>query len=342
VSVPVAIPATSPGQITGDLCVPAGGPAQTVLLLVGGGGENADYWNLPALPSYSLVRAAAGAGYATFAIDRLGTGRSTLPSSSTLVTYDAEVSTVHQVAAALHDRPALFGRTWRTVVGVGHSLGSGTLAGVAAGYPQDLSALILTGYGATVTEQTTALGQVYQQPAATVDPAKWGGLDPGYLTEVPAGILRDGLVYPPATTPAAAAAAARAQGTLSGTELSTRPQGTAAIAQGAQITVPVLVADGQYDSHYCENNAAGAPVTIAAACASQQAFYSYQRGLLSSACLATDIVADSGHAIEFETGAPAANRTFVTWLNATLRGGTARCAAPPAPYPGPLAAKARG
>jgi hypothetical protein len=83
-------------------------------------------------------------------------------------------------------------------------------------------------------------------------------------------------------------------------------------------------------------------VTIAAACASQQAFYSYQRGLLSSACLATDIVADSGHAIEFETGAPAANRTFVTWLNATLRGGTARCAAPPAPYPGPLAAKARG
>ncbi|HEY1703955.1 MAG TPA: hypothetical protein VGG75_30030 [Trebonia sp.] len=39
------------------------------------------------------------------------------------------------------------------------------------------------------------------------------------------------------------------------------------------------------------------------------------------------LVADSGHAIEFETGAPAAGRTFVAWLNATLRAGTARCAA---------------
>lgn len=89
VRVPVTVPnLTTPAQLTGDLCTPA--PATTaVLLLVGGGGENADYWNLPGLAGNSLVDAATRQGYATLAVDRLGTGRSTLPPSSTLVSYPA-------------------------------------------------------------------------------------------------------------------------------------------------------------------------------------------------------------------------------------------------------------
>jgi pimeloyl-ACP methyl ester carboxylesterase len=326
IRVPVTIPQTKPGQITGDLCVPATGHSTTALLLVAGGGENADYWNMPALPSYSLVDTATAAGYTTFAIDRLGTGRSTLPASSTLVTYAAQVATVHQVAEALRDDSSVFGRTWRTVVGVGHSLGSGTLAGVAAQYPRDLNAMILTGYGATVSSETLQLDTLYQLPARTVDPAKWGNLDPGYVTVVPSGVLQAGSLYPPATTPLALAVAQRTQGTLSTTELSTRPQGAAATAQAAEIKTPLLVADGQYDRHYCEDNAIGAPVTLAPACTSQHAFYSYERQLLSNACLATSLVPDSGHAIELQTAAPEANRTFVAWLEATLPSGSARCA----------------
>jgi pimeloyl-ACP methyl ester carboxylesterase len=326
VQVPVTIPETTPGQITGDLCVPATGHSTTALLLVAGGGENADYWNMPTLPSYSLVDAATAAGYTTFAIDRLGTGRSTMPSSSTLVSYDAQVSTVNQVAQAMRRDRSLFGRTWRTVVGIGHSLGSGTLAGVAAEYPQDFNAMILTGYGAAVSPETLQLDKIYQQPARTVDPAKWGNLDPGYVTVVPWGVLEAGSLYPPDTTPAAAAAVARSQGTLSTTELATRPQGAAATAQAAKITTPVLVADGQYDRHYCLSNAIGAPVTFTSACSSQSAFYSYEREMLSNACLATRIIPNSGHAIEWEVAAPEANRTFVAWLNATLADGSAHCA----------------
>ncbi|QRP46315.1 alpha/beta fold hydrolase [Amycolatopsis sp. FDAARGOS 1241] len=90
-----------------------------VLLLVGGGGENAGYWNLPELPSDSLVRAALAKGYATYAVDRLGTGRSTVPASSKSVTYDAQVSTVDQVVTALRGEAKVFGTTWHTSSGSG-------------------------------------------------------------------------------------------------------------------------------------------------------------------------------------------------------------------------------
>jgi hypothetical protein len=59
---------------------------------------------------------------------------------------------------------------------------------------------------------------------------------------------------------------------------------------------------------------------------SQGAFYSHERALLSNACLATSVVADSGHAIQLEIAAPTANREFVAWLNATMSGGSAHCA----------------
>jgi hypothetical protein len=67
-------------------------------------------------------------------------------------------------------------------------------------------------------------------------------------------------------------------------------------------------------------------VAIAAVCASQAAFYTYERALLPNACLATSIVADSGHAIQLEVAAPRANREFLAWLHATLSGRPAHCA----------------
>lgn len=321
--IPVDIPnVSSPAQITGDYCLPPISNGH-VLLMVAGGTENAAYWDMPGLADDSLVKAATRDGYAVLAIDRLGTGRSTIPSSSTLVTYAAQVSTVHQVAVALHRDARLFGRQWSEVTGVGHSLGSGTLVGVAAQYPEDFNALIITGYGAQVSPETAQLNALYQVAASTV-PSRYlcsaclsSSLDDGYRTVLPGAIADSGLFYGPGTTPAALAAAAKYEGLVSKTELSTRPQGTSAEAQGTLIKLPVLVADGQYDEHYCEDNPIDAPPSIGPNCITQQAFNTYERALLPHALLATSLIPDSGHAIEEEKAAPGANALFLGWLRAT-------------------------
>lgn len=241
------------------------------------------------------------------------------------------MSTIAQVAAALRTDRTLFGRTWPTVIGVGHSLGSGTLVGVVATDPADLAALVLTGYGAAVTPQTLQLDQRYQVPARTVSP-RWSALDPGYVTVVPSAVEQIGLLYPPGTSAADLAATAAHQGTLSTTELATRPQGAAAVTQGARVTVPVLVADGQYDRHYCEANPVGAAPTSTPQCRGAAAFQAYAQALLPHACLATSLIADSGHAIQEESAAPAANARYLSWLRTTVTNGHARCATtgPPA------------
>src|SRR5689334_5280582 len=79
--------AIAPGQpadqhIAGTLCVPRHRTATTVQLLLPGGFYGQAYWQLrgdPRRPSYAETM--TGAGYATLAIDRLGTGRSSHPPS---------------------------------------------------------------------------------------------------------------------------------------------------------------------------------------------------------------------------------------------------------------------
>jgi pimeloyl-ACP methyl ester carboxylesterase len=326
VRVPVAIPEVAqPGEISGRYCVPHHSNG-TILLLVGGGAENADYWSMPGLPAAnSLVDAAARDGFATYAIDRLGTGQSTIPAQSTTVTYTAEVSTEDQVARALR-RGRLFGHAWRRVAGIGHSLGSGNLTGVAADYPGDVDPLVLTGYGPAVTPETLQLDKLYQVPASTVS-ARWANLDPGYITVEPADIAVAGSFYAPGTTSAALAAAASREGILSTTELATRPQGDAAAAQGAKIDIPVLIADGEFDRHYCLINPVGQPDMVGAQCGTPGAFQGYEDSLLPNACLSTAVIAGSGHAIQEEIAAGAADALILAWLTNALSGDRVHCAA---------------
>ncbi|MEC3992646.1 alpha/beta hydrolase [Actinacidiphila sp. DG2A-62] len=304
----VTVPGSGPGQLTGDRCVPAH-PNGTTLLLVAGGGENADYWNMPGFASYSLVRAAVRSGYTTLALDRLGTGRSSMP-RSTAVTYAAHVLTVHQVATALRRQGA------DRVVGVGHSLGAGVLTGVAARYPKDMTALVLTGYGSAVSAVTPQHNKLYQRPAADVDSAKWGSLDDGYVTVVPSGVPDDGLLYLPGATEAALTAVETHQGTLSRTELATRPQGRAATAQGAALRLPLLLLDGRFDEHYCTVNALHEPPRTGPRCATEQAFGQYGRAFFPHADLTTALVPDAGHALELQTNAPATNDRVLDWISA--------------------------
>jgi pimeloyl-ACP methyl ester carboxylesterase len=303
---PVTIPAAGDGQITGDYCTPRRSNG-TLLLMAGGGGENANYWNMPTLPGYSLVRAATQAGYATLAVDRLGTGRSTTP-VSTEVTYAAQVSTIHQVITALHRQG------WNRIVGVGHSLGSGAMTGVAAQHPGDLTALAVTGYGPAVSPQTAQRNALYQKAASTVNPTKWGSLDDGYVTTAPADVPYSGSLYLPGVTQTALTAVETHQGIHTKTELTTRPQGDAAAAQGAAIRQPTLLLDGQEDDHYCTVNAIDEPLEISPTCATQGTFHAYGHAMFPNAPLTTYLAPRTGHSTEVHTSAPATNRLILAWV----------------------------
>ena len=139
VSIPVRFRGGS-GQIAGTLTVPE--RANTVLLLVHGYSYARYYWDFPYQPeTYSFVRAAAEAGYATLAIDRLGDGESTKPPASQLTWHNAGL-TVARVVTAL--REGSLGTAFAKVVLVGHSYGSVTGYLVAARHP-GVDALIATG-----------------------------------------------------------------------------------------------------------------------------------------------------------------------------------------------------
>ncbi len=178
---PVEVPllvAGRPGVIAGTLCVPP--RAVTVQVLVPGNTYNRSYWQVDVNPAtYSYVRQANRAGYATLAIDRLGTGASLHPPSSAM-TLSNDVTAMHEVATAV--RGAVFGR-FAHVVGVGHSLGSVVLNQAAGEYPGDFDAVVLTGFSHSINSvNATALAvSSYVLPAG--EPEFAGrGLDAFYLT----------------------------------------------------------------------------------------------------------------------------------------------------------------
>ncbi|GCE07113.1 hypothetical protein [Dictyobacter aurantiacus] len=96
---------STPATIYGELCNPAGGPSHTVQLLVPGGTYGHIYWNFPYQPqNYSYVQALTAAGYSTFNIDRIGTGRSSHPPIGLLtVSMVTNAYVIHQVVYALRN-----------------------------------------------------------------------------------------------------------------------------------------------------------------------------------------------------------------------------------------------
>lgn len=165
-------------MIAGTLCVPP--RAVTVQVLVPGNTYNRSYWQVDVNPAtYSYVRRANRAGYATLAVDRLGTGASLHPPSSAM-TLSNDVASVHEVATAV--RGGVFGR-FAHVVGVGHSLGSVVLNQVAGEYPGDFDAMVLTGFSHSINSvNATALAlSSYVLPAGESEFAG-RGLDAFYLS----------------------------------------------------------------------------------------------------------------------------------------------------------------
>ncbi|MFG2044842.1 alpha/beta hydrolase [Dactylosporangium sp. NPDC048998] len=314
VPVRIADPGPYDQHVWGELCYRGSTPPDTVLLLVHGASYNHLYWDPPVHNNrYSFVHEATRAGFATFNVDALGTGNSSVPPSSVL-TVGAEAVAFHDVVTAL--RSGALGTSFRRVVWVGHSLGSTDGITVAAHYPDDIDALVVTGllHGQSAEQGAALAAEVYP---ANDDPKFAGsGLYSGYDTFRPGGRAR--LFYSPATAdPAMVQLDEETKDVVAfGVKL---PEVGALLfpprpEEGLtyRVNLPVLLVLGQRDAMFC-----GADWLD---CDSQTAVHNYEAAYYGpDADLTTMLVPGTGHCLAWSTTAPSTHAAMLAWTGDVVR-----------------------
>jgi pimeloyl-ACP methyl ester carboxylesterase len=296
-------------RVAGTYCAPVAWAvgAREVDVLTPGATYNSSYWDWPQDPAlYSYVDKTLQAGRATFDYNRLGTGASSHP-PSTSIDIGTEAYVLHQIVTWLRNSNG-----YRQVDLVGHSLGS-VISIQEAGLYRDVSAVVVTGLlhqpnvGAGFA--TTLLSLLY--PAA-LDPQFAGlGLDLGYLTTTPSDRGAD--FYSPAADPAVIAYDNVHKDIVPATDLTSLAT-TWAVPPGLNtsdsITAPVLVVIGQQDAIFCT----APPVincTSPAALANSEAPY-----YASAASLTVDSIPATGHDIALHPSADMSFALINGWLAA--------------------------
>lgn len=253
-------------SIFSKLCVPndaaKASKLTSVQFLTHGGTTDYKYWDFAA--GYSYVDAAAEQGYATFSYDRLGTGKSEHPDPKQVVQAPLQVDLAHVLLQKIK-AASLGGIKFTSVVGVGHSLGSAITQGIAAKYPNDFSALALTGHSQGSEGGTIGFAAAAQQIANTLpDRPELKKLPNAYFTlgPIPQTLQFAFFYYPFFNI------------TLFTQEFNTRQ--TNAIGESLTLgslyapatayTKPVQVLNGIQDYFYCQGNclAGGEDTTLAA------------------------------------------------------------------------------
>ncbi|MGH3788452.1 MAG: alpha/beta hydrolase [Pseudonocardiaceae bacterium] len=276
-------------------------------LLIHGGTYNRLYWDFPYQPErYSYQRDMARHGYATFAVDRLGTGQSTKPPSVTLLDR-VEAESIHQVIGHLR-AGRVGGVRFDRVILVGHSLGSGVVTVEAATY-HDVDGVILTGTSHQVSPlEVVKSFTIYLHPV-TLDPQlRKNGGDPGYSTTRPG--LRGPVFY----------VAGNADPDVIATDEETKDQ-AAGLGVGAalvfgnlgpasrSIDVPVLLAVGDNDFAFCG--------FLARDCSSAEVLREQEAPFFSPAAeLSTFVLPESGHSIALHKNAEKYREATRAWLRA--------------------------
>jgi pimeloyl-ACP methyl ester carboxylesterase len=323
VQVPIRV-GPQAGVLAGTLCVPP--HARTVQILVPGNTYNRSYWQATVRPAtYSYVRQANLAGYATLAIDRLGTGASLHPPSAHM-TFTNDVATVHHVVTAV--RSGTLGSFTR-VVGVGHSLGSIVVNQLAGTHTGDLDALVLTGFSHSINF-ANALARVATRYALPAGDASFAGqrLDPYYLTAQPRGRTA---FYSPAAEPEILAHDDRTRDKANLVEM-------AGFADfqipnlSRTITSPVLLLNGTADAVAC-GVASGDCATSRRLQDAEQPWFGPGAEVTARA------VPGLGHAVTMHRSAATVNRGITAWIDdnvgsgAGVRGGAPGVIPATAPSP---------
>ena len=306
IPVTVAPGASATYSVWGELCGAA--PGRTVQVLVSGATYGHLYWDWPQEPdTYSYVRAANRAGYATFNYDRLGIGRSGHPPAVELTTGSA-AWVLHQIVGALGKEPAT--QAGRVML-VGHSLGS-LIAMTEAGVYHDVDAVALTGIAHLFATINSAILFGTMIPAQ-LDPVLGArGLPLGYLTTAP-GVRATDFYYTPTADPQVIAQDEATKETITPTELATVVDATPA---AAAITAPVLVLDGQYDQLVCgalgQLTPCSLPVSYLTA---ERVFYPQARSYDA------EVVPNSGHSLTLQRTASEAADMLLSWSDIHIGSG---------------------
>lgn len=285
--------------MAGTLCVPAG--AHTLQVLVPGGFYNRSYWDVTVDPAVRSFRLAMNdAGYATLAVDRLGSGTSSEPPSAVL-TAIVQADAVHQVVQAMRAR---FGK----VVLGGHSLGSAISIIEAATY-HDVDAVLVTAMGHHLnTLGVTAIATTFVP--AMLDPAFSGRtLDPGYLTTMPG--TRYALHQPGPNIPAAIAFDEATKDVAAPTELVDAALLGTVTPYTALVDVPVLTAIAGSDPTFCG--------LLATDCSSSASYLAAEAGFYGPAArLEAYVLPGYGHAVNYAPNAPDLHTAVVSWADRTV------------------------
>lgn len=302
-------------QIFARYCAPNDRPAPTVQVLVHGLTYDHRYWDIPdpdGSRRYSWEAAAARSGYATLAIDRLGSGRSSHPPSAQ-VDLPANVAAVRAVISELRAGriAAPWGTPVRRVALVGHSYGS-VVSWYAASANPEVDALVLTGATRRIREvqaRLVAAGPLY--PAAS-DPAfAASGLDAGYLVHRP-GTRYENFFAPDTNVDSRVLAWDEAhKGTAAIGELNTAPA-----ASPLDIRVPVFLLIGGADAIFC----AARPGEFGSPCRTPRELVESERPLLGPSVPSVDahVVRGAGHALNALRSSQESFRAAHRWLHRTV------------------------
>ncbi len=310
---PVRLVAHGPAhfQVHGRLCLPSSGQTRTVQLLVPGGAYDHSYWDFPYRPErYSYVRAMAESGKATFTIDPIGSGRSSLPLGAS-VTLSAVARTVHQLIRDLRGG-AIGDRSFRKVVLEGHSVGS-AVAWVEAATYRDIDGLIVTGMMhpnpllPITLRAIVGLGTSVQP--AMLDPKFRYVLDPTYITTRPG--TRAGLFYNPADTdPEVPVVDEQTKATLPLPEMAFPVHQLDGLTR--HINVPTLVVEGGKDKFFCAGLGGRD-------CSSGQAIRRHEAPYYGpGAQLQGYVLPNAGHCINLERNAQEWYRAASRWIDTAV------------------------
>lgn len=291
--------------IFGRLCVPET-PTRTVLLLVPGGSYTNAYWDLPSsLGLHSFRASMNGAGYATLAIDRLGTGRSSRPLSATVTTL-TEAATIHQVIGRL--RAGGLGPRFDKVVIGGHSLSSAISLVEAATY-HDVDGVLLTGFAHHIDLVDTTTNLLAALIPAPLDPVLAGrGLDVGYVT-TRVGTRRLAFHSPGNPTQTVIDYDEATKDVFSGAEAADGIGIAAVLPYSVLINAPTLIVLSSGDEIFCS--------PLATDCSSSEAFRAQEAPYFSAAAQLEALLFPGGYGHSF-TFAPNASEfpTIVAqWAN---------------------------
>lgn len=228
------------------------GTGGTILVTTHGIIESKSYFQ-PTLANssqYNFVNAALAAGYSVLNYDRIGVGSSSRIDPYTDAQFQVEVAVLNSLVAYARETAGA-----DRVVLVGHSYGAYISTQSAALLGSSVDGLVLTGFSGTLEYFGPFGAGIGFRVARSQSPERWGDLDPGYLTS--SDLFAETFAY--YASPYFEHRLAEWSYKV-GSEpfaVAELPTLLATDIKFGNVTAPVLVLQGQYDTSACGGTCLG-------------------------------------------------------------------------------------